>query len=83
MLSDDDLKMVEIKTMQQKNPWLSREDCERWVNDRWKERHPPKCCPCAGQGPGIVRHVVQVVYPNDPAYVLGPCKCDCHTLRPR
>lgn len=75
---------AEVARIQKESPWLSPEDCRAWQQRQEEARRPPpKCCPCMGRGPGIVRHVIQSAIPTDPAYSLGPCKCACHKPRPR
>jgi hypothetical protein len=77
-------RQAEVDRIQAQNPWLSRQDCEEWQQKQEEVRRPPpKCCPCMGQGPGIVRHKQRVDYDHATESFLGPCVCDCHKLRPR
>lgn len=70
----------DIARVQAENPWLSLADCIAWVKQKEEEsRPPPKCCPCQGRGPGVVRHLNSSLA----GYTLGPCACDCHRRRPR
>ncbi len=71
----------EVARIQCENPWLSPLDCEAWQRAQEKARQPPpKCCPCKGRGPGIVRHPA---HSTGLGYELGPCKCGCHEPRKR
>lgn len=74
-------RAAEVARIQRENPWLSMADCEAWQRQQEEARRPPpKCCPCNGRKPGIVRHVIGTVADD---YSLGPCKCRCHEKRPR
>lgn len=81
---DEEARQADIDRILRENPWLSREDCERWQQQQAEASKPPlKCCPCAGRPPGIVRQSVRADYDHAAEVQLGPCKCGCHEARKR